>query len=73
MTDDNYARKLDEVDRLPNDPDVPIQSALIWRLPVEVSKHELRTGTVLSHGTPPTIGVVHRKRGGGSPARRSRA
>ena len=28
----DYARKLDELDRLLNDPDVPMQPALIWRL-----------------------------------------
>jgi hypothetical protein len=27
-----YAQKLDELDRLLNDPDVPMQPALIWRL-----------------------------------------
>jgi len=52
MTDDDYARKLDEVDRLLNDPDVPIQPALIWRLLAEVSEHELQAGTALSHATP---------------------
>ena len=28
----NYARKLDELDQLMNDPDVSFQPALIWRL-----------------------------------------
>ena len=32
MTDDDYARILDELDRLLNDPNVPMQPALIWRL-----------------------------------------
>lgn len=27
-TDDDYTRMLDELDRLPNDPDVPMQPAL---------------------------------------------
>jgi hypothetical protein len=42
MTDD-YARKLDELDRLLNDPNVPMQPALIWRLLDEISKHEADT------------------------------
>lgn len=51
MTDEDYARKLDGVDRLLNDPNVPIQPALIWRLLAEVSEHELQAGTMLSHRT----------------------
>jgi hypothetical protein len=38
MTDDNYGQKLDELDRLLNDPDVPMQPTLIWHLLGEVSK-----------------------------------
>jgi hypothetical protein len=45
MTDEDYSRKLDEVDRVLNDPNVPIQPALIWRLLAEISKHESRSGT----------------------------
>lgn len=40
MTDEDYARKLGEVDRVLNDPDLPIQPALIWRLLAEISAHE---------------------------------
>lgn len=29
---DNYARKLDELDQLLNDPNMSLQPALIWRL-----------------------------------------
>jgi hypothetical protein len=36
MTSIDYAQKLDELDRLLNDPDVPMQPALIWRLLDEV-------------------------------------
>jgi len=32
MTEEEYARKLEELDRLLNDPDVPIQPARIWSL-----------------------------------------
>ena len=38
MTDGDYARKLDELDRLLNDSDVPMQPELVWRLLDEVSK-----------------------------------
>jgi hypothetical protein len=37
MTNEDYARKLDELERLLNDCDVPMQPALIWRLLDEVS------------------------------------
>ena len=37
MTDEDYARKLDELDRLLNDATVPIEPALFWRLLDEVS------------------------------------
>ena len=39
LTDDDCARKLDEADRLLNDPDVPLQPALIWRLLAEGDCH----------------------------------
>ncbi len=45
MTDEDYARKLGEVDRVLNDPDVPMQPALVWRLLVEISKHESQACT----------------------------
>jgi len=53
MTDDDYARKLDQVARLLNDPDVPIQPALIWSLLAEVSTHESQVGIVHSHTSRP--------------------
>ncbi len=45
MTDEDYARKLGEVDRVPNDPDAPIQPALIWRLLAEISEHDMQACT----------------------------
>ena len=38
LTNDDFARTLDELDRLLNDPDVPMEPALIWRLIAEVSE-----------------------------------
>jgi hypothetical protein len=48
MTDDDYTRTLDELDRLLHNPNVPIQPALIWRLVAEVSEHDLQIGARLS-------------------------
>jgi hypothetical protein len=47
MTDDDCARRLDEMNRVLNDPELPMQPALIWRLVAEISEHELQAGTVL--------------------------
>jgi len=38
MTDADYNRKLDELDRLFNDPDVPMQPDRIWFLLADVSR-----------------------------------
>mgnify|MGYP001390962778 CR=1 FL=1 len=43
MTDQEYARKLDELDRLLNDPDVPMQPHRIWSLLAEISHRDLST------------------------------
>ena len=47
MTDAEYARKLDELDRLLNDPDVPMEPAKVWSLLAELAKLDMaaaRTG-----------------------------
>ncbi|MFL5255011.1 MAG: peptide chain release factor 1 [Rhodopila sp.] len=41
MTDADYHRKLDELDRLLNDPDVPMQPDRIWSLLADVSRPDL--------------------------------
>ncbi|MBV9811653.1 MAG: peptide chain release factor 1 [Acetobacteraceae bacterium] len=41
MTDLDYTRKLDELDQLLNDPDVPMQPARVWTLLAELSEHDL--------------------------------
>jgi hypothetical protein len=43
MTDQEYARKLDELDQLLNDPDVPMQPHRIWSLLAEISHRDLST------------------------------
>jgi hypothetical protein len=47
MTEIEYVQTLDELDRLLNDPDVPMQASLIWRLLDKVSEQDLRGGGVL--------------------------
>ncbi len=41
MTDDDYARKLDELDHLLNDPDMPMEPARVWSLLAEISHRDL--------------------------------
>jgi hypothetical protein len=40
MTDTEYARKLDELDRLLNDPDVPMEPAKVWSLLAELNRRD---------------------------------
>jgi hypothetical protein len=42
MQDPDLDNKLDELDRLLNDPDVPMQPARVWSLLAEISHHDLR-------------------------------
>ena len=44
MTDAEYARKLDELDRLLNDPDVPMEPARVWSLLAEIAHRDLAAG-----------------------------
>ncbi len=44
MSDLEYARKLDELDRLLNDPDIPMQPDRIWSLLADVSRPEVTLG-----------------------------
>lgn len=41
MTDTDYTRKLDELDRLLNDPDVPMQPERVWSLLAEIAQHDI--------------------------------
>ncbi len=40
MTEADYRHKLDELDRLLNDPDVPMEPGRVWSLLAEVSAHD---------------------------------
>jgi len=46
MTEIEYARKLDELDRLLNDPDVPMEPAKVWSLLAEIAQRDLSTRPV---------------------------
>ena len=46
MTETEYGRKLDELDRLINDPEVPIQPDRVWSLLAELAARE-RWGAAL--------------------------
>jgi hypothetical protein len=41
MTDTDFARKLAELDRLLNDPEVPLEPAKVWSLLAEISYRDL--------------------------------
>jgi hypothetical protein len=53
MTDEEYARKLDELDRLLNDPDVSMQPARIWSLLAELSQRDCGVEAVATR--PPEV------------------
>ena len=59
MTDDEYARKLDELDRLLNDPDVAMQPSQIWRLLAEVSGHDLQSDGAIAGTANPGAAAMH--------------
>lgn len=44
MSNADLETKLDELDRLLNDPDVPMQPARVWSLLAEISRRETRQG-----------------------------
>jgi hypothetical protein len=52
MTETDYARMLVDLDRLPNDPDLPMQPSLIWRLLDKISAHDVPGDAML----PPIVG-----------------
>jgi hypothetical protein len=50
MTETEYAKKLDELDRLPNDPDVPMEPEKVWSLLAELAQRDLASVRPPSHG-----------------------
>ena len=53
MSELEYAQKLDELDRLLNDPDVPMQPDRIWSLLADVSRPDV--AVPLPRGVPSQI------------------
>jgi len=41
MTEMDYARKLDELDQLLNDPDLPMEPDRVWSLLAEISVQDM--------------------------------
>ena len=56
MTDAEYARKLDELDRLLNDPDVPMEPAKVWSLLAEIAKRDVAIGHATRNGDSDKLG-----------------
>jgi hypothetical protein len=52
MSTAEYSRKLDELDRLLNDPDVPMQPDRIWSLLADVSRPETASTAHPAMGRP---------------------
>jgi len=55
MTDAEYAGKLEELDRLLNDPDVPMQPARIWALLADLSHRDLQSGEPSARPEPASL------------------
>lgn len=47
MSNSEYARKLDELDQLLNDPDVPMQPDRIWSLLADLSRADMQVPPVV--------------------------
>ena len=57
MTETEYDSMLAELDRLLNDPDVPMQPARVWSLLAEISRHDVPA--VVASGSRP-VPTAHR-------------
>jgi hypothetical protein len=70
MTDHEYARKLEELDRLLNDPDVPMDPSRVWSLLADLARHEGPAGG--GHEARFAIGVAQATQPTASPGRAPR-
>ncbi len=51
MTETDYRRKLNELNRLLNDPEAPLQPQLVWTLLAEIAHHDAgRVAAPDAHG-----------------------
>ena len=71
MTDHEYARRLDELDRLLNDPDVPMDPSRVWSLLADLSHHD--GPSTIGHETRLATGLAQAARPTALPARRAPA
>ncbi|GAN76692.1 hypothetical protein Asru_0143_16 [Acidisphaera rubrifaciens HS-AP3] len=60
VTQFEYSHKLDELDRLLNDPDVPMEPARVWSLLAEISGPRFEPGEVIHDGTAQPWGIACR-------------
>ena len=51
LTDAEYARRIDELDRLLNDPDVPMEPKKIWSLLAEIAQRDLDNAPDVAPGS----------------------
>ena len=49
MTETEYGRKLDELDRLLNDPDVPMEPGKVWSILAEIAPRDAQRVTGARH------------------------
>ena len=47
MADSDYDQKLDELDRLLNDPDSPMEPSKVWSLLAEIASREAAAGAAI--------------------------
>ena len=62
MTQDDHARKMDELDRLLNDPDVPMDPARVWSLLADLARRD--SGVPAPRGSHPGAVLGVRPDGG---------
>jgi len=80
MTDHEYARRLDELDRLLNDPDVPMDPSRVWSLLADLAHHdgpsttghEARLATGFAQAARPTMSAGRTLAPRAAPARMTR-
>lgn len=51
MTEIEYSRKLEELDQLLNDPEVPMEPAKVWSLLAEIAQRDLGGRSPRSSGS----------------------
>ncbi|HEY5301616.1 MAG TPA: peptide chain release factor 1 [Acetobacteraceae bacterium] len=44
MTETEYGRKIDELDRLLNDPDAPMEPERVWSILAEIAQRDVGAG-----------------------------